>query len=121
MLFDGITLVISPLISLMKDQLDFLRVKNIPATKIDSTMSAKEIQHALQRAISGEIKLLFLAPERLSGEQTLRQLEKVREVSVFAVDEAHCLSEWGHSYRSGLRLVCQAGVVLDCHGNAESE
>jgi ATP-dependent DNA helicase RecQ len=98
LLLPGLTLVISPLLSLMKDQLDFLKSKNLPAAKLDSTMSREEYSDTLSRARSGSLKILMVSVERFKNERFRMNLERM-EVSLLVVDEAHCISEWGHNFR----------------------
>ncbi len=98
LLLDGLTLVISPLIALMKDQVDSLIEKNIPAARLDSTLSATEVAQLYQRLEAGELKLLYIAPERLANEKFRRRLKSL-SIALLAIDEAHCISEWGHNFR----------------------
>jgi ATP-dependent DNA helicase RecQ len=99
---DGITLVVSPLIALMKDQVDALKANSIAAEFINSSLSPSEISRVQAQASSGQLKILYLAPERLalSG---FRNFLRTLKVSLIAIDEAHCISEWGHEFRPDYR------------------
>ncbi|MCP4150814.1 MAG: ATP-dependent DNA helicase RecQ [bacterium] len=98
MLRENLTLVVSPLLSLMKDQADFLNRKNIPAARLDSTLDRDEYYSALRKAKTGEIKILMISVERFRNERFRSHLREMK-VSLLVVDEAHCISEWGHNFR----------------------
>lgn len=106
LLFEGITLVISPLISLMKDQVDALTELGIPATFINSSLSWREAKERIHKARNGEYRLLYIAPERLETESFAELVESLsRSVSLVAIDEAHCVSQWGHDFRPSYRQI----------------
>jgi ATP-dependent DNA helicase RecQ len=95
---DGVTLVVSPLIALMKDQIDYLVSRGIAAGRLDSSLSAPEAHKVGEQVRSGALKLLYVAPERFNNERFLGLLRQ-SPLALFAVDEAHCISEWGHNFR----------------------
>ena len=106
LLLPGITVVVSPLISLMKDQVDALTARGIPATFVNSTLSQGEVSERMARVSRGEVKMLYVAPERFDFGSAAERLKDVG-VSLLAIDEAHCISEWGHDFRPSYLRVAQ--------------
>ncbi|MCD6459036.1 ATP-dependent DNA helicase RecQ [bacterium] len=126
LLLDGIVLVVSPLIALMKDQVDQLNSWDIKSTFINSSITQKEISLRINEVVSGKYKLLYVAPERFYNQNFMYQIKNIK-IDLFVIDEAHCISEWGHDFRpSYLRLkkVCDylhAGSIMALTATATSE
>lgn len=112
LLLDGLTLVVSPLIALMKDQVDRLNTLDIPAARLDSSVDAEQLRTIYQGLDDGRIKLLYVAPERLTNERFLARLKRL-SISMMAVDEAHCVSEWGHNFRPDYLKLAQLARELN--------
>jgi ATP-dependent DNA helicase, RecQ family len=109
--FDGLTLVVSPLIALMKDQIDFLTGRGIAAARLDSSLTWDETKAIQDRMAAGTLKLLYVAPERFNNERFLGLLDRTK-IALFAIDEAHCISEWGHNFRPDYLKLAEAARNL---------
>jgi ATP-dependent DNA helicase RecQ len=126
LMLPGLTLVVSPLIALMKDQVDQLKARGVAAERLDSSLTAEEVGALMAALRSGHIKLLYVAPERFNNERFREALQRLR-VSLFAVDEAHCISEWGHNFRpdylklAGFANTCRAERMLALTATATSQ
>lgn len=111
LIFDGGTLVISPLIALMQDQVDTLRKRKIPASFINSTVSKNDRTKRLNDFISGRLKMLYVTPERFRKSEFVDKIENA-EISLLAVDEAHCISEWGHDFRPDYSRISEFREII---------
>ncbi len=112
LLLDGLSLVISPLIALMKDQLDFLISLGVPAARLDSSLTREETLQLYDSLRKGSLKLLYISPERLGNERFLQTLRR-HKISLLAIDEAHCISEWGHNFRSDYLKIARLAKKLE--------
>ncbi|MCX6170541.1 MAG: ATP-dependent DNA helicase [Ignavibacteriales bacterium] len=112
LMFEGGTIVISPLIALMQDQVDALKKKNIPAEFINSTVTAEQRKERLRKFVEGKAKLLYVTPERFRKQEFIDAL-KSAQISMLAVDEAHCISEWGHDFRPDYSRIAEFRELLN--------
>ena len=101
---EGLCIVVTPLIALMKDQVANLRSRGIKATAIYSGMSSNDVVTALENCIFGDYKFLYISPERISSELFVKKIKRVN-VQLITVDEAHCISQWGHDFRPASRTI----------------
>ena len=104
----GVGVIVSPLIALMQDQVDALKQLGVPAAFLNSSLEAEEAREVSRQLMRGELKLLYVAPERLMTEGFLNQLERLQQdnnIALFAIDEAHCVSQWGHDFRPEYRAL----------------
>ena len=111
LMFDGGTIVISPLIALMQDQVDALKKKNIAAEFINSTVSSEQRKERLNKFIEGKVKLLYVTPERFRKQEFVISIQNTK-ISLLAVDEAHCISEWGHDFRPDYSRIAEFRQLL---------
>lgn len=113
LLMEGLSIVISPLISLMKDQVDYLKSKNIAAEFYNSSLLESEKKIIHQKLMRQELKLLYVAPERFGDQRFTQALKMTNKIELFAVDESHCISSWGHDFRPSYRLLKDAITFLE--------
>ena len=111
LLMDGVSVVISPLIALMQDQVTALKANDIKAEMMNSSQDFEELQEITQRLLQNEIKLLYIAPERLSANGFIELLQRVK-INFFVIDEAHCVSEWGHEFRADYRNLSKLKYIF---------
>jgi ATP-dependent DNA helicase RecQ len=111
LILDGLCIVISPLLALINDQVEGLKSKGINAATVNSQLSYRDIDRVLDNCIYGKIKFLFISPERIANELFRARLEKMK-INMLAVDEAHCISQWGHDFRPAYREISQLRELL---------
>ena len=109
LMLPGLTLVVSPLMALMREQVDFLRERGVAAERLDSSLDADGVQEVYRKLKAGEVKLLYVAPERFANER-FRNALKGCSIELLAVDEAHCISEWGHNFRPDYLKLAEAAL-----------
>ncbi|GHC56702.1 ATP-dependent DNA helicase RecQ [Roseibacillus persicicus] len=109
LMWPGLTLVVSPLMALMREQVDVLRGRGVAAERLDSSLDRDEVQEVYRKLGAGEIQLLYVAPERFANER-FRNALKGSSIELLAVDEAHCISEWGHNFRPDYLKLAEAAV-----------
>lgn len=112
LVLDGVTLVVSPLIALMKDQLDFLIERGVAAARLDSSLSREENFKVFDDLHAGRTRLLYVSPERFGNERFLKTLEQIN-ISMLAIDEAHCISQWGHNFRPDYLRIASLAAKLE--------
>ena len=106
LLFDGLTVVVSPLIALMKDQVEQLQAAGVPALFLNSSLQPEEYQQNMARVRSGKVRLLYVAPETLLTPRLFDHLSNA-QIDLLTIDEAHCISEWGHDFRPEYRQLAE--------------
>jgi ATP-dependent DNA helicase RecQ len=111
-LFEKLTIVVCPLIALMKDQVEFLKSKNVQAEFFNSTLDKDQTAQFFERLKRGQIKILYVAPERFRNERFMENMVNV-QVDMLAIDESHCISEWGHAFRPDYLLLKKAAMQLN--------